>query len=110
MLFWDEPNEGDTIPSTMATFGVENGLGSSGLRTGPGSEITVPENDSVGETITKTIDVVDDIALSTRPATITMLDQSRVNFDAALSVRFQAAEDLVILSPYFRSKYIIKAY
>lgn len=110
MLFWDEPNSGDQVPANPATFGVDEGVGSSGLRTGSDAGTTASVNNSIGTTITKTVDVVNDIALSARPATITMLDQSRVNFDAALSVRFQAAEDLVILSPYFRSKYIIKAY
>ena len=116
MVFWDEPNSGDTVPGTPTTFGTGgfadlNFDGSSnGLRSGTSAETVVATNNSIGFVITKTIDVINDLGVSVRPASVTMTDSSRTAFDNAISVRLQAAEELVLLSPYFRSKYIIKAY
>jgi hypothetical protein len=116
MVFWDEPNSGDTVPGTPNTFGTGgfadlNFDGSSnGLRSGTSAETVVATNSSIGFTLTKTIDIINDLGVSVRPALVTMTDASRTAFDNAISVRLQAAEELVLLSPYFRSKYIIKAY
>jgi hypothetical protein len=117
MIYWEEPNIGDSVPSTAATFGTGGGVDldyttglSNGLRSGATSSTIVPTNSSIGPFITKTIAVVEDVGMSIRPATITMSDASRIAFDNAVSVRLEAAEELVLLSPYFRTKYIIKAY
>ena len=116
MVFWDEPNSGDIVPGTPNTFGTGgfadlNFDGSSnGLRSGTSADTVVATNNSIGFTITKTIDIINDLGVSVRPALVTMTDASRTAFDNAISVRLQAAEELVLLSPYFRSKYIIKAY
>lgn len=117
MVFWDEPNAGDIVPGTLSTYGTGGfadldyvtGL-PNGLKSGGAADANFTPNSSVGTNITKTLSIIDDIGTSIRPATITMSDSSRVAFDNAISVRFEAAEELVLLSPYFRSKYIIKAY
>lgn len=47
--------------------------------------------------------------VSLNPGVLQMKDQSRTDFDNAISVRLEAAEEIPLMSPYFRVKYIIKA-
>jgi hypothetical protein len=68
-----------------------------------------PSN-NLGTTINKTINLVNDAGVNLNPGNIVMKTSSRSEFDAALSVRLQAAEEILLMSPYFRLKYIIKAY
>jgi len=121
MIFWEEPNAGDTVPGSLSTFGTGGGVdfnyveeggtpGSNGLRSGGTAENIVATNDSVNTQITKTIDINTELGSSIRPATVTLTDSSRIPFDNAISIRLEAAEELVLLSPYFRTKYLIKAY
>lgn len=116
MVYWDEPNDGDTVPTIPVTFGTGGGSandyfgGNNGLRSGTTAVNNAPLNDSIGDTITKTIDINSDMGIEARSAVITMSEASRTVFDSAISVRLEAAEELVLLSPYFRTKYLIKAY
>lgn len=110
MVYWEEPNSGDTVPGTVSTFGTGGGTGSSGLRSGTSASTSISTNTSIGTSITKTISVTEDIGNNIRPATVTLSDSSRTAFDNIISVRLQAAEEIILLTPYFRSKYIIKAY
>lgn len=121
MIFWEEPNTGDIVPGSLSTFGAGGGADLSyvdegetpinlGLRSGGTAETIVSTNDSVNTQITKTIDINNELGSSIRPATVTLTDSSRIAFDNAISIRLEAAEELVLLSPYFRTKYLIKAY
>jgi hypothetical protein len=117
MIFWDEPNTGDTVPGVVSTFGTGGGAdldyftnAPNGLRTGGTASTTVSTNNSIGLTISKTVSITEDIANGIRPATVKLSDTSRVTFDNSISVRLEAAEEIVLISPYFRSKYLIKAY
>lgn len=69
-----------------------------------------PTSDNRGNVITKTLDVVNDLGVSLNPGTLTFTNSSRLPFDSALNIRLQSAEEITLMSPYFRLKYIIKAY
>lgn len=117
MIYWDDPNPGTSVPGVTSTFGSGGGVdidyfleSPNGLRVGSSAGTIVPTNPSIGSTITKTITVTEDIGMSMRSAIVTLSDASRVAFDNAISLRLEAAEEITLLSPYFRTKYIIKAY
>ena len=117
MIFWDEPNTGDTVPGIVSTFGTGGELDldyatgiPNQLRSGQSAGTIISTNNSIGPSITKTITVTEDLGMSIRPATVTLSDSSRLAFDNAISLRLEAAEEMILLSPYFRTKYIIKAY
>lgn len=67
-------------------------------------------SNNIGTTINKTIDLVNQAGVTLNPGTFTLKNSSRTDFDNALSVRLEAAEEIPLMSPYFRLKYIIKAY
>lgn len=117
MIYWDEANSGDSVPSTVSTFGTGGGTNlnyggvvNNGLRSGISATTVISTNNSIGPSLTKTITITNDLGMGVRPATITMTDASRVAFDNAISVRLEAAEEITLLTSYFRTKYIIKAY
>lgn len=125
-IFWNTPNTGDTIPSIVSTYGIGGGVDNgytltggtiptqvtpgAGLRTGQNAGGALTANNSIGTSLTKTLDILNDIGNSMNPAVITLSDSSRVAFDNAIDVRLQAADQITMLTPYFRAKYIIKAY
>jgi hypothetical protein len=74
------------------------------------SNSNITESSNVGNVISKTLNIVNDLGVSLNPGTFTVSNTSRLPFDNALSVRLQAAEKITLMSPYFRLKYIIKAY
>jgi hypothetical protein len=98
-----------------SSFGNGNGPGG-GLFNSEGGNILVHSQsygnftNNIGPTINKTVNLVNDAGVSLNPATFQMKDSSRTDFDNSLSVRLEAAEEIVLMSPYFRLKYIIKAY
>jgi hypothetical protein len=117
MMFWEEPNQGDVVPSIVSTFGTGGGAdlnyltgSSNGLRSGSTATTIVPTNSSIGLSLTKNIGVVNDVGNNINPATVTLSDTSRISFDSAISLRLEASEEIVLLTPYFRSKYLMKAY
>lgn len=98
-----------------SSFGNDNGPGN-GLYNSEGGANLVHSSfygnftSNIGPSITKTINLVNDAGVSLNPGIFRMKDSSRSDFDGALSVRLEAAEEIVLMSPYFRLKYIIKAY
>ena len=42
--------------------------------------------------------------------TFTLSNAAKSQWDAALDMRLQSAEELPVMQPYFRLKYLIKAY
>lgn len=128
MLYWNTPNQGDNVPALISTYGTGSGTSNNitvdwstnplgitqvagdGLRGGLSATEVVNTNDSVGDSIEKTLDVVDDISNSVNPSILTLSDSSRTIFDNAIDVRLQAADPITLLTPYFRAKYIIKAF
>jgi hypothetical protein len=72
------------------------------------TSFTVSSN--IGNQLSKTLSIVDDLGVNINPGSITLSNSSRTAFDNSLSVRLQAAEEITLMSPYFRLKYIIKAY
>ena len=70
----------------------------------------VGTSNNIGKAINKTIDVVNQAGVTLNPGNFVMKNSSRTDFDNALSVRLEAAERIPLMSPYFRLKYIIKAY
>jgi len=101
-----------------ATYGTDNTYGSSGLVNiqDPGGAFATKFGTSFGSdnnrgiTINKTVDVVNDMGVYFNIGNFTLSDAAQQSFDAALSVRLQAAEEMPMMQPYFRLKYIIKAY
>lgn len=125
MIYWSTPNVGDVVPSAPSTYGTGGGvdnryaldgsgnpvqLAGVGLRNGPTATEIVATNSSIGITISKTLDVILDIGNTVNPSIVTLKDSSRTSFDNAIDVRLQAAEEIILLTPYFRAKYIIKAF
>jgi hypothetical protein len=98
-----------------SSFGNDNGPGNGLYNSEGGSKLVHSEffgnfTNNIGPSINKTINLVNDAGVSLNPGTFTMKEVSRSDFDASLSVRLEAAEEIVLMSPYFRLKYIIKAY
>ena len=101
-----------------ASYGNDNTSGSSGLVniTDPGGAFATKFGTSFGNdnnrgtTVNKTVDVVNDMGVFFNIGNFTLSDAAAQNFDAALGVRLQAAEEMPMMQPYFRLKYIIKAY
>ena len=99
--------------STVQTRGNDNDSGDLVNSVVIGSNTStsyVSQSSNVGNVISKTLDIVDDLGVSLNPGTFTVANTARLPFDNALSVRLQAAEKITLMSPYFRLKYIIKAY
>lgn len=129
MLYWNTPNDEDSIPAALSTYGTGGGSNNNltvdwsnpqqpvatqstgaGLRGGLDASTALTTNSSVGDTLTKTLDVIEDISNGVNPSVITLSDSSRAIFDNAIDVRLQAADPITLLTPYFRAKYIIKAF
>ena len=51
-----------------------------------------------------------DIAVSVNDANCVLKDSVKTDWDHSLTVRLEAAEEIPLMSSYFRVKYIIKAY
>jgi hypothetical protein len=104
--------------SEYASYGNDNQAGSSGLVNiqDPGGSITTKFGTSFsntndrGITINKTVDVTNDLGVFFNIGNFTLSDAAKTDFDAALGMRLQSAEELPMMQPYFRLKYIIKAY
>jgi microcystin-dependent protein len=128
MVYWNTPNIGEVVPEGLSTYGTGNGSNNrlnvnwttnpltitqatgDGLRRGAAATESVTTNNSVGDSISKTINVVTDIGNNVNPSIVTLSDSSRTVFDNSIDVRLQAAEPITLLTPYFRAKYLIKAF
>ncbi|AHB80443.1 short tail fiber protein [Synechococcus phage ACG-2014h] len=101
-----------------AAYGNDESYGSSGLVNiqDPGGSITqkfgtsFAEDDNRGAIINKTIDVVNQGGVFCNIGQFELSTAAKSVFDSALSVRLQAAEEVELMQPYFRIKYIIKAW
>lgn len=101
------------------SYGHDEGEGSSGLvntafatsgpNAGPAFVTPYPSNTNRGITISKTL-TMQQIGVSISDATVTLKNTTKNSWDASLRVRLQAAEELPVMTAYFRLKYIIKAY
>lgn len=96
---------------TIITYGNDEGGGNAGAKIpGPGGYVTSGIPSDLDNTVSKTYSVVSDAGMEVLPGEITMNDGSRTLFDSRIDARFEAAEEIPVLQPYYRSKYIIKAY
>ena len=101
-----------------ASYGVDNTYGSSGLvniQDAGGAFATrfgtsFGNDNNRGTTINKTVNVVNDLGVFFNIGNFTLSDAAASDFDSALSMRLQAAEEMPMMQPYYRLKYIIKAY
>lgn len=105
-----------TAPAA-ASYGHDEGPGGSLVNalinpgTGNAHDTVVANfSNNIGTTINKTIDLVNQAGVTLNPGTFVLKNSSRTDFDNSLSVRLEAAEEIPLMSPYFRLKYIIKAY
>lgn len=73
-----------------------------------GTEISFDDNR--GPVVSRTIDVVNDGGVFFNVGQFTLSSAAKSVFDGVLGVRLQAAEELEMMQPYFRLKYIIKAW
>ena len=99
--------------STFQTRGNDNESGdlvNAVLSGGNSSGSYISTSSNVGNVISKTLNIVEDLGVSLNPGNFIVPNNARLPFDNALSVRLQAAEKITLMSPYFRLKYIIKAY
>lgn len=101
----------------VASYGNDEGPGGNLVNSninatnGNAHETTVMNiSNNIGTTINKTIDLVNQAGVTLNPGNFVMKNSSRIDFDNALDVRLEAAEEIPLMSPYFRLKYIIKAY
>lgn len=99
----------------VSSFGNDNNAGNglfNALQSGAGVHSSFYGNFSsnLGEVINKTIDLVNEGGINMNSGTFTLSNNSKTVFDNALSVRLEAAEEIVMMTPYFRLRYIIKAY
>lgn len=101
-----------------ASYGNDESYGSSGLVNiqDPGGSITqkfgttYSQDDNRGQVINKTIDIVNQGGVFCNIGQFELSTAAKSVFDSALSVRLQAAEEVELMQPYFRVKYIIKAW
>lgn len=110
LIYWQsEANQ------QYASYGNDNTVGNSGLvnvvqdSTVSAFSQSYSTTNNRGTTINKTLNM-SDIAVSINDGTVVLRDTSRTDWDAALSVRLEAAEELSLMNKYYRLKYIIKAY
>lgn len=94
------------------TFGNDEGGGNDGAKipsiVGGSYSNDVPAD--LDDIVSSTYDVVQDGGMELIPGVLTMSDSSRTLFDSRIDARLEAAEEIPVLQPYFRTKYIIKAY
>jgi microcystin-dependent protein len=101
-----------------ASYGNDNTYGSSGLVNiqDPGGSVSAKFGTSYGNdnnrgtTVNKTVDVVNDLGVFFNLGNFTLSAAAASEFDAVLGMRLQAAEEMAMMQPYYRLKYIIKAY
>lgn len=96
-----------------ASFGNDDAAGTSGLRdstTTPFYSNAYAGGGDVGLSVVRTINVATQAGVSLNPGNFIMSDSSRTDWDSRLNVRLEAAEEMSMMTPYFRVKYIIKAY
>lgn len=101
-----------------ASYGNDNTYGSSGLVNiqDPGGSFAVKfgtgfgNDNNRGTTINKTVDVSNQLGVFFNIGNYVMSAAAASDFDAALGMRLQAAEEMPMMQPYFRLKYLIKAY
>jgi hypothetical protein len=104
-------------PPSVASYGNGEGPGGNLVNalinpstlTAHGSTVASFSN-NIGTIINKTINLVNQAGVTLNPGNFIMKNSSRTDFDNSLSVRLEAAEEIPLMSPYFRLKYIIKAY
>ena len=101
-----------------AAYGNDESYGSSGLVNiqDPGGSISqkfgtsYSQDDNRGAVINKTIDLVNDGGVFANIGQFELSTAAKSVFDSSLTVRLQAAEEVELMQPYFRVKYIIKAW
>jgi len=103
----------------LGSYGLDDGAGSSGLvnssytvtgpLAGPAFATNYSSTNNRGTTITKTLSM-GTLGVAINDATVTLTSTAKASWDASLNVRLQAAEELPLMSAYYRLKYIIKAY
>lgn len=109
-IYWESESS-----TPYASYGHDDGAGNSGLvnPTQSGSTLafstTYNTTNNRGTTINKTLSMTD-IAVSVNDANCVLKDSVKTDWDNSLTVRLEAAEEIPLMSSYFRVKYIIKAY
>jgi len=109
-LYWESES---SVPK--AAYGHDDGAGSSGMVNpiqGGGSiafTTTYGDTNNRGTTINKTLSMTD-MAVTINDSNITLRDVTRTDWDTNLDIRLEAAEEIALMSNYFRAKYIIKAF
>jgi len=101
------------------SYGLDDGPGTSGLvntafaisgpNAGPAFATSYSSTNNRGITIQKTV-TMSQLGVTITDATVTLKNTTKSSWDASLRIRLQAAEELPLMTPYFRLKYIIKAY
>lgn len=101
------------------SYGIDDGAGTSGLvntayttsgpLTGNAFSTSFVDSNNRGININKTL-TMQQLGVSISDAVVTLKNTTKASWDASLKVRLQAAEELPLMSAYFRLKYIIKAY
>ena len=75
---------------------------------------TYTEDNNRGKVINKTVGISnntgDSLSVFFNVGTFTLSNAAKSQWDAALGVRLQSAEELPVMQPYFRLKYLIKAF
>ena len=103
-------------PEPFATYGNDNGYGSSDLVNALdigglyGESRASFRSDDIGEKINKTLDVSNILGVTLNVADFEMRPNSRLEFDNALDVYLEAGEGVNLASTYTRLKYIIRAW
>lgn len=109
-IYWESESA-----TSYASFGHSNTIGNSGLVNptqssgAPAFSVNYNTTNNRDSTINKTLSMTD-LAVSINDCNVVLRDTTRTDWDASLTVRLQAAEEIPLMSKYFRVKYIIKAY
>ena len=101
-----------------ASYGNDSNYGNSGLVNiqEPGGAYpvkfgtTFTQDDNRGQSLSKTIGIPEDAGVFYNVGQFSLSAAAVTPFDAALDMRLQAAEEFSLIQPYFRLKYIIKAW
>lgn len=91
-----------------ATWGHDETSGNTGSQSTSYQGVQAGAPD-IADSITKTLDIYNDLGVELNDASITMNDSSRTLFDSRLSVRLTSAEEIPLMQTFFRAKYLIKA-
>jgi hypothetical protein len=109
-IYWESE-----AATAYSSYGHDNTVGNSGL-VNPlqGSGFTAfATNYNItnnrGTTINKTLSM-NDIAVTINDSTITLKDSTKTDWENALDLRLEAAEEIPLMTAYVRVKYIIKAF